>query len=256
VPELLGADHIDLLDGDISRIYRMSEEGPVTTIVGGGGIFGNHWFAPKLEELGLAAKRLPQLRLVVWGAGWNTHYGLDEVPVPLNLLDQVEIMGVRDSGTSWDWVPCASVLHPRFVDPLPATQSVVVFAHQRSSHLQSAAKEAGFQWRENRGPDVASAIDFLTSGETIITDSYHGAYWGALLGRRVVVVAPFSTKFETLPWPIPVLSAIDLKDAIDRAASFPTAYGESVEANLVFAAKVLGEPSTLAYTLAEAQRPG
>jgi polysaccharide pyruvyl transferase WcaK-like protein len=39
-------------------------------------------------------------------------------------------------------------------------------------------------------------IDFIASGQTVVTSSYHGVYWAQLLGRRVICL-PYNNKFET-----------------------------------------------------------
>jgi hypothetical protein len=31
--------------------------------------------------------------------------------------------------------------------------------------------------------------------DVVVANTYHGAYWATLLGRRVIVAAPFSNKF-------------------------------------------------------------
>jgi len=39
----------------------------------------------------------------------------------------------------------------------------------------------------------------LGSGETIITNSFHGAYWALLMGRKVLIYVPWCSKFVTFP---------------------------------------------------------
>jgi len=45
---------------------------------------------------------------------------------------------------------------------------------------------------------MAEAIEFLSSGSVVVTNSYHGTYWGMCLGRRVLCI-PFSHKFAHFP---------------------------------------------------------
>jgi exopolysaccharide biosynthesis predicted pyruvyltransferase EpsI len=81
-------------------------------------------------------------------------------------------------------------------------------------------------------------IAFLGSAETVVTNSYHGAYWATLLGRRVVVVDPFSTKFFFLKHR-PVIAALqDYTKAISRTRIYPESLSECREANLNFSVKV------------------
>ena len=53
----------------------------------------------------------------------------------------------------------------------------------------------------NGSGDLNGALAFLASGETVITSTYHGAYWGLMLGRKVIVV-PWATKFLGFRHPV------------------------------------------------------
>jgi hypothetical protein len=44
------------------------------------------------------------------------------------------------------------------------------------------------------GANFEDYIEFLATGEYVVTNAYHGAYWGALLGKKVVIFEPFSSK--------------------------------------------------------------
>jgi hypothetical protein len=239
VPKLAGADHVDVLDGDLRRVREVAEEQPVTVVVGGGGLFGNHWFDRILSDLSDAAAALPNLEVAIWGAGFNTHYDQPFVETPAGLFEQAAAVALRDRGVNYDWAPCASVLHPAFESSYEPEHPVVAFTHQRSHVLHEFAEAAGIPVRENRGPDVADAIRFIASGETVITDTYHGAYWATLLGRRVSVSTTFSTKFDNLPWPVPVSRTIDLKKAITSAWAFPDALAEALLATNEMTKRVL-----------------
>ena len=46
----------------------------------------------------------------------------------------------------------------------------------------------GIARQDNTGRDIAAKLAFLARYETIVTNSYHGVFWGTLLGRKVVCV--------------------------------------------------------------------
>ena len=50
------------------------------------------------------------------------------------------------------------------------------------------------------------AIEFIGSGDVVVTNSYHGAYWGLLLGKKVEMGDPLksrpSPKTKYLKWDI------------------------------------------------------
>ena len=237
-PELSGSDHIDVLDGTLARLDARAAEGPTLAVVGGGGLFGNPWFAASLEALAEMRGRRPNLRVVVWGAGWNTHFDRTREADPA-LLEVADLVGVRDRRSDWPWVPCASVLHPAFADPLPPAVPLVCFTHKRAQILAAQAADAGVPARSNAGPDVGGAIAHLASGETVVTDTYHGAYWATLLGRKVAITGAFSTKFSALLWPVPIVDGTDLAGAARAAEAFPDAYSEALAATRAFSAAVV-----------------
>lgn len=163
--------------------------------------------APILER----AVRFKRHQMIAWGIGHNTHGGsIIDYPDWLNCFD---VVGLRDYGTPWNYVPCPSCLSDVFdMDYGPPTQSMVIYDQ---IDYPVGAKYEGVP-RENNchgSDDLPRIIRFLASGETILTSSYHGAYWGMLLGRKVVLWTPWSTKFRTFRnvppiihseiWPIP-----------------------------------------------------
>lgn len=238
-------------------------KGPV--ILGGGGLLGNEAFKPSVERILGGAKE----SVVTWGLGHNGHrypfryrvsyrglkrlrsylrwllvilkfkplyydLGLDYAPLA-PLLSQVKVNGVRDYGCGHEWVPCASCMHPAFDrlrDRRP-THPVVVYEHPDFMQL-----DVPWPKRANRDLTLVEALEFLASGEVIVTSSYHGAYWGVLLGRRVVCV-PWSTKFMAFRHrPTLAIEMLGLEVQCWRARRYPEALKQCREANLQHAARV------------------
>jgi hypothetical protein len=82
-------------------------------------------------------------------------------------------------------------MHPAFDRQREVKHEIVVFSHKKFQiHIPGVPRLT------NTTQNFEQVLDFLASGETIITSSYHGAYWGTLLGRKVLAF-PFSTKFYT-----------------------------------------------------------
>jgi len=82
-------------------------------------------------------------------------------------------------------------MHPAFDRQRQIKHEIVVFSHKKFQ-----INIPGVPRLTNTTQSFEQVLDFLASGETIITSSYHGAYWGTLLGRKVLAF-PFSTKFYT-----------------------------------------------------------
>ncbi|MGF1635377.1 MAG: hypothetical protein ACFCVE_16135 [Phycisphaerae bacterium] len=174
----------------------------------------------------------PRERVVVFGAGCNDHDKRDAwYPAWLSRCD---LVGVRDWGQPFDWVPCVSCLSPAFDDPGEPEHDVVVYRH-KDPKSDRIPRDLGWPSLTNRA-GFNEVIRFLKSGRTVVTSSYHGVSWATLLGRKVVVCSPFSSRFITSG--ISLYSADQLryllalgnrfrirnrcKNAGDRSSSFPS----------------------------------
>jgi hypothetical protein len=239
-------------------------------ILGGGGLVGNGHFSLKIDH----QLNKSDGRRILWGAGHNRHcypygfratgngprrlraeirgwlvrrgwrnpsswsrrltYGLDENEV--SFLESFGLVGVRDWGTPYRWVPCASCLHPaidRHRDDTPRHE-VVFVDHPKffAIDVKRAPKLS------NLKIGIDDMIAFIASGRSVVTSSYHVAYWGVLLGRRVVI-APWSTKFLRSKWPVELAPDLDgLAYHLAHARVFPEALSEARDANLLFAKEV------------------
>lgn len=193
-------------------------------ILGGGGIL-------QFEQIDNVYDAEPQ-KLIVWGAGHNLKDV--ETITPDSRLQRLTLVGIRDFGTEYEWVPCASCLHPAFENPPnePSTD-VVVYEHKnRPLSIEGLPKMT------NREMDVEKVIAFLGSAATVVTNSYHGVYWATLLKRKVILVNPFSTKFQAFKHPPVVASEDDWREHVQEARVYDGALDECREANLRFAKRV------------------
>lgn len=126
---------------------------------------------------------------VVWGGGMTSKK--TNHPTPPEWLEQCRLAGIRDHIPGFRWVPCVSCMSPLFDAKIEPVHDTVVFRNFRRPPLyrRSAPTLA------NNVRSMAEAVAFLASGRKIVTNSYHGAYWGQLLGRDVEIVDVYSSKF-------------------------------------------------------------
>lgn len=167
-------------------------------IIGGGGLIYKR-FLPEIQAVNNYKKRG---KLIFWGVG-QQRYGTNPTKMALpfdyeSYLAKSDLVGIRDADMIYPWVPCVSCMHPAFDRPRSPQHEIVVFSHKKFR-----LDIPGLPKMTNENIDFESVLDFLASGETILTSSFHGAYWGTLLGRKVVAF-PFSSKFFTLRHP-PIL---------------------------------------------------
>lgn len=230
-----GASHtcITKLDPDDAR----------PLILGGGGLFMRN-YADRIGEL--ATKR----KVIIWGAGLNYARG----PVPPELARSLGLcyrIGVRDrvyaSNYGFQYVPCASCLHPAFksLQRWEPTNDVVVY-HHNWEHEPEFVQDYSARYNMDRTHSLLGIFEFLASARVVVTSSYHGAYWAMLLGRRVILYGAEAMRFYTgLPYLPPIArDQQDFSQLVDKQNSIflwdkrSDIYRDAVDINQQFAAQV------------------
>ena len=172
-------------------------------IIGGGGLVRHRKFDSHIIEAVNQKNRFNSL--ILWGAGHNYRpkEETEDWHDP-NYLDKFDAVGIRDfyQERQHQWVPCVSCMHPIFDKSFNVEHDTVYYVHQMNKKIREGNLE-GVTYQYNN-IDFENAIEFLGSSRKIITDSYHGAYWGMLLGKDVTVVS-WSTKFNYFKHPIQTL---------------------------------------------------
>lgn len=228
-----------------SRVYCVSEKGisiqlanhhhRVTSVfLSGGGFIKPESFG-KIEMIAKNAQKP-----IAWGIGHNYHYSSD-VSVPAKLeypdefLSNFGLVGLRDytQDHNYEWVPCASCMQPALALDYSIEHEVVIYEHWRMP-----IKISGFPRMSNKQNDIVGTFKFLASGSLILTNFYHGLYWGTLLQRRVIAF-PFSTKFFTLKHKQPLCLPYEWENYQEYTQIYPDALAECRDANVDFYKLVL-----------------
>lgn len=206
-------------------------------IFGGGGIM-HSGSQSKLDWLTRVSSIVnPNAKLIMWSAGLN-HHDRTDLLYP-EWLDRFDLIGCRDWGNPFEYVPCVSCMHPDF-DRAMKTQisnEVVVFSH----HGSNAFSIAGTPRMTNAksASEFLAVLQFLASAETVVSNSFHGLYWAMLLGRKAVCWKPFSNRFRGFK---PVLGFCDetnYKEKISEAVIATDYLTECRDINRAFAEKVM-----------------
>jgi len=161
-------------------------------IIGGGGLIHKKFS----QHIQMLLNKNPKVS-AIWGIGHNFskkyEYKSNQPYYPA-WLEQTSLYGIRDwiDGHHDSYLPCVSCMHPAFDKTYQTKHDVIFYTHAFKSKYQFTK---GDIWMKNSEQDFDKVIDFLGSGKTIITDSYHGAYWGQLLGKDVRVIS-WSVKFN------------------------------------------------------------
>lgn len=183
-------------------------------------------------------KRLASEKAIFWGGG----VGLDST-VPADLF---QLMGIREhlhkdiDNKKVFYVPCASCMSRLFDLQYSVQTDVVFYAHgnlRNRKMLEYAAKNQ-YPIMTNYEPSAIKIMRFLGSAKTIVTNSYHGLYWGTLLGKKLIVLIPSIGKMHSFRYE-PVFSSLDeLPDALQRTVAYPQALKECRDLNKDFYARV------------------
>lgn len=246
-PEILGTDAREILsfhqgtepDRPSRIVFNEAFAAARTIVFGGGGLLEIDFFAPALAYM--AEKKLPHHRYVIWGAGHNNWAIADwrKMRQPLTFDTALfDLAGVRDFDQGRTWVPCVSCMSPLFDRHYPVRREIGLYVHS------GTVKNPAFRSRLPEGIDMIDnssrledAIRFMAESELVLTDSFHGAYWATLLGRKVVGF-PSSSKFYSFKHAIPLCSPEDWRRYSRLAQVYPEALGECRQANIDFAARV------------------
>jgi len=169
----------------------------------------------------------------VWGAGHNG----DPVSEAADLryskaLANFDRVGLRDDigYNRYDWVPCPSCMHPALRKTYSIRNDVIWFEHKKQ--LIKDFGPDSIPRFVNSGSNVEQTIELLGSANIILTNSYHGVYWGTLLGKRVVLTSVWSSKFQFFRHAPAVLEKRESwRDAVQRATTYENALDECVQAN-------------------------
>lgn len=202
-----------------------------TIIVGGGGLIHNT-FDKYIQAL---LDQQPKLS-VAWGIGHNYGSAVSKKGNPFlfpSYLTKFDLFSVRDwvAGFEAAYVPCVSCMHPSFDKDYKIRHPVVFYLHDAKTPPHLYPESAPF--KTNSDANIKSVIKFLASGETIVTNSYHGAYWGLLLGRKVISTA-WSIKFNYFRYPPTLIDDLADWDDYYGSAADPDYLEESRELNRDF----------------------
>ena len=210
------------------RLFRYAPQ-DVDVVVWGGGALGT------MPE---AVRSLfPSATYIGWGIGCTSR---ELLPVSreshVSASQGFDLWGGRDYGAVDTYVPCVSCMSPLFDRQYEVEHQAVVFGHASVSPLEKEAKLLNLPYLDNATPaTLEEAIAFLAKGETVVTSSYHGAYWATLLGKKVAMI-PFGRKFYSLKHR-PVIAG-DVASGVEKAESLADCLAESREANNAFAEEV------------------
>jgi hypothetical protein len=212
------------------EVLNYTEEPRGDTVVYGGGTLVN-WLHGRTD--------LPKVPKVIWGAGSSRHGETEPWPDP----EGVDIMGVRDWSPEREaaglYAPCSSCMSPLFDKGYPVTRGAVAFvnANPNIRSRYPASYGTGLPTMDNTAP-FEEIVAFLGSAETVVTNSYHGCWFGLLLGRKVVCI-PYSSKFYGFKYPIALSDGSDWNAKAKAARVYPESLEDARRNSMLFYERVV-----------------
>jgi len=206
-------------------------------IVGGGGL-GTHFFAQHLNRI---TDKSRKYKLIAWGVGVDNITDMSgnildpgqEYDLHGQWFDDFDEIGTRvwSEHPRFKWVPCSSCLHPAFFKyrEIRPSRLLGIYNHKRVPLVQPGNTE--FSVMDNAGDNLIEKLEFISSHEYIVTNTYHGVYWATLLNRKVICV-PFKSGLFSFKHK-PTYSNGALSDEIlQLAQSYPESLEECRSTNI------------------------
>ena len=153
-------------------------------IVGGGGLF-QPYFADAIKTI---EKLSLDNEFIYWGTGIDKN--IQEETINLDFLEKSSLIGIRDKNTKYDFIPCPSCMSKLFDKYFnaPKTNKIILYLHKNHTRNYINHIKDFPLITNSEKKTFEEIIKYLSSGEVIVTNSYHGAYWGCLLNRKVIVL--------------------------------------------------------------------
>lgn len=155
-------------------------------ILGGGGLF--NCLEPWNRNINRILDRC--FNVFGWSLGFNSHYDGLGIKTKIN-FDGFKLITIRDFNhpSNFEFLPCISCLIKDLDSKYRIKRKIGILAHKNYD------VDLPYEKLSNREP-LNKIIEFIGSSEIIMTNSYHACYWATLMGKKVILINPFSTKFN------------------------------------------------------------
>lgn len=209
-----------------------------SVIMGGGIYFPKD--KPRLKKIMKDAKYF-----IGWGLGLDSRMDLTEY------VNQFSLLGTREKFSNFIdnkkifYVPCSSCMNNFFVNYL-SNNSFSKITKDIAIHLNHGFNEKEISNRFTNKDITYTTTDFnqsiknMAEAEYVITNSYHGAYWSSLMGKKVICLATKVPKWDGLHENIIFTDIDQIDEALRKVKNVPLDYlKECQELNIGFYNKVM-----------------
>lgn len=184
-------------------------------IIGGGGLMNfsddwNHKINQILEKSD---------NVICWALGFNEHYDAPKIKEKIQ-FNKFKLVGNRDwkHKLGLPYLPCVSCMIEKLGFDNKIKRKIGIVEHQDYPIPFD-------YYRVNNKMSLDKMIDFIGTSEIIITNGYHAMYWATLMGKKVVLYKPFSSRYDHFKFK-PVLYSGDLDQDIKKTKIYKDALQE------------------------------
>ena len=179
-------------------------------ILGGGGLLENEpliqeWINRLLDICGC---------VIAWGVGFHRR---DEDLFSLPKIDysRFALITVRDykHPAGLEYLPCVTCMLPQLYKKHDIKREIGVI-----NHISYALVESGFPILDN-SVGIDEITDFIAESETILTTSYHAAYWALLMGKKTIISYAWANKFQYFKRKPVILDELSIKTVSEAMSS-------------------------------------
>lgn len=204
------------------------------SIILGGGIF----FSNNKPHLFRAVQKCKNF--IGWGIG------IDPRSDFTSFVSRFSLLGTRERNAEYIdnkksfYVPCSSCMNDSFSNHYNAESRKDIAVHINGGFNAKQLVKYFSSYDSTTTVDCfASIIKNISEGDYTITNSYHGAYWASLLGKKVVCVKTDVPKWGGLHENVVFADISDVQSAVKKAVRVPDDYRQECRSlNVEFFEKV------------------
>lgn len=215
----------NILKGKLSHVDKGS------SIIFGGGIYFTD-NKPHLMKLIADAKNF-----IGWGLGLDSRADLPR------FLNKFTLLGTRERNLELIdnrrifYVPCASCMNSAFDEAAleahdaHAIEHREIVLHTNGGFNQKQIAKALDNYRLSRTVDpFDKIIANLKNSDCVITNSYHGVYWGSLLGKKVICIKTEVPKWDGIHENVAFADLDEIDKMIGTTKPVPDSYRQECRA--------------------------
>lgn len=200
-------------------------------ILGGGGMFDY------AEFINRAINRVLDTgaAVIAWAPGFNTHTEYSESFKTTIDFERFAAIAVRDyaNNCGLNYLPDVTCKLSGLKEKYPLCRKFGIAQHKDYPI-------DGFNYAKiTNDREIEEILHFIGESEIIISNSFHMIYWAILMGKKVICVNPFSSKFSNFKYKPEYFhtNADNFTDCVNRAQNYDV-LDECIKANDAFFERV------------------